>query len=285
MEWVKRLIARQLRRPAGSNKVIGASKVELTSKRIGKRADLKSLLATRHGTIAVAGLAIVVAAGILIVALNRYRHSVVTSNAQQTVLVASRPIEKGTSGASLAAQQLYSTAKVAEKRLSPGALSDAAALSGKVAVTNILPGQQLTAADFALAAGAGSQLAADQRAMSVPLDSSHGLTGIVQSGDHVDVYAGFNASNGGSQIKLMISNVLVLQANSSASSGSLSSSSSGNVVLAVNANQAAEVAYASDNGKIWLVLRPGDATNATRTTASLGTILVSPPANGTGGPR
>jgi pilus assembly protein CpaB len=242
-------------------------------------------LATRRGTLAVALVAVVVAGGIIITALNRYRDSVATSNAQQTALVANQLIEKGTSGASLAQQQLYSPAKIMEKKLSPGALTDAGALTGKVAVTNILPGQQLTAADFAATAGATSELAADQRAMSIPLDSSHGLSGVVQSGDHVDIYSGFNASSGGSQIRLLISNVLVLQASGAAPSGAVAGSSNGNVVLAVNANQAAELAYASDNGKIWLVLRPGNAKNATQTTASLGSILLSKPANGTGGAR
>lgn len=258
--------------------------MELTQKRIGTGGSLKKLLATRQGTFAVALVACVVAAGIILLALNRYRQSVDAANAQQTVLVASSFIQKGTSGASLAAEGMYSPTKVVQKKLTPGALTDAATLNGSVAVTNILPGQQLTAADFAPRAGLASQLASAQRALAIPLDSSHGLTGVVQGGDHVDIYSEVNAAAGGTQVRLLISNVLVLQESGVSANGAVAGNN-GNVVVAINTNQAAELAYASDNGKIWLVLRPGNAKNPTQTTANLGTILTSPPANGTGGGR
>jgi len=253
--------------------------VEATRKRTGGT-DLKGLLATRHGTLVVALTATVVAAGILALAINRYRQSVTTSNVQSTVLVANRLIEKGTSGTAIAASQLYTPTKVVEKHLSAGAISDTAILSGKVAVTNILPGQQLTATDFAPATGVATQLAANQRAISVPLDTSHGLSGVATPGDHVDIYAGFTAA-GGPQIRLLVPNVLVLQSSSTA--GGLANSGGGNVVLAINDNQAAEVAYASDNGKIWLVLRPGNAQSATQTVANLQSILAAQPSTGPGG--
>jgi pilus assembly protein CpaB len=226
----------------------------------------------------VALVSVLVAAGIIALALNRYRHSVSTANSHTSVLVASKMIQQGTSAAALASQDMYSPTSIIEKHVSPGALTDAAALTGKVAVTNILPGQQLTEADFAYQAGVVTELASNQRAVSIPLDSSHGLSGVLTSGDHVDVYSGFNAG-AGAQVRLLISNVLVLAAEGG-SSGVVGSSNSGNVVLAVNANEAAKVAYASDNGKIWLVLRPGNARNATQTSASLGSILSAAPGSG-----
>lgn len=256
--------------------------MELTRRRAGTGPELSSLLASRRGTLAVALAAVVVAAGIIVLALNRYRSSVNSSNRDVSVLVASHLIEKGTSGASLAAEHLYSPAKVVEKRVTAGALTDASALTGKVALVNILPGQQLIAADFGVGAGVASDLAANQRAVSVPLDSSHGMSGVLQSGDHVDVYAGFNAG-GGQQVRLLISNVLVLEAEGGSSGGVVNSNSNGNVVLAVTANESAEIAYASDNGKIWLVLRPGNAKDATKRTANLGSILSAAPSTGTGG--
>jgi pilus assembly protein CpaB len=254
--------------------------VEATRKRTGG-ADLKGLLATRHGTLLVALTATVVAAGILVLAINRYRQSVTTSNAQSTVLVANSLIEKGTSGTAIAASQLDTPTKIVEKHLSTGAISDTAMLTGKVAATNILPGQQLTTADFALASGLATQLAANQRAISVPLDTSHGLSGVVTPGDHVDVYAGFIAA-GGPQIRLLVPNVLVLESASTGGGGLASNNGGGNVVLAINDNQAAEIAYASDNGKIWLVLRPGNAQGATQTVANLQSILASQPPTGSG---
>jgi pilus assembly protein CpaB len=240
----------------------------------GGGGDLRGFLSTRRGTIIVAIACAAAAAVILIIAINQYRSSVNNSNAQDTVLVANSVIQKGTSGAEIAASQTYTPTKVTSKSLTTGAISDAALLQGKVAAVDILPGQQLTEADFTVAGGLATTLAANQRAISIPLDASHGLSGIVESGDHVDVYVGINQAGSGPILKLLLPNVLVLE--SATTSGN--NSSGGNVVLAVNDNQAANVAYASDNGKIWLVLRPGNASNPTFTTASLQSILLGQPA-------
>jgi pilus assembly protein CpaB len=252
--------------------------VELTRNRSaggGGGGNLKGLLATRRGTLIVALVCAAVAAVILVVAINSYRQSVTSANAQDTVLVANSLIQKGTSGAEVASAGRYTATKLSQKSVSVGAIADAATLQGKVAVSNILPGQQLTAADFAIAGGVTAQLAANQRAISVPLDASHGLGGVVTTGDHVDLYVGFNATgqNGvtGPVLRLLIPNVAVLSAPGSAGA------SGGNIVLAVNDNQAAAVAYASDNGKIWLFLRPGNAQNPSVTTATLQSILLGQP--------
>jgi pilus assembly protein CpaB len=239
------------------------------------------MLASRQGTIAIALTVTVIAAAILVFALNRYKQSVDTNNAQSTVLVAASLIQKGTSGTEISAQHLYAPLRIIEKHVSTGAISDTAMLTGRVALTNILPGQQLTSADFAPTAGLASSLAANQRAISVPLPSSQGLQGVVSPGDHVDVYADFT-SGGGAQLRLLIPNVLVLSTSAAGGGVTNNNGGSGNVLLAVNTNQAGKVAYASDNGKIWLVLRPGNAQNPTNTVATLQSILASPPPTGGG---
>ena len=53
----------------------------------------------------------IVAAGILIFAMARYRHSVNAEGKQQTVLVASGVIQKGTSGDAIASEQLMNMVK------------------------------------------------------------------------------------------------------------------------------------------------------------------------------
>lgn len=250
--------------------------MELTRRRTAGSggSGLKGLLATRRGTALVALVCAAIAAAIIVVAINRYRDSVNTSNAQVSVLVANGLIQRGTSGTALAASGLYTPTTMIEKHITPGAISDAAELQGKVAVSDILPGQQLTLADFGPATGFSAQLPSNERAISIPLDSSHGLSGVVQTGDRVDVYAGFNVASAGAtgpQLRLLIPNVLVLS--SSAGTGG----SGGNVLLAVNDNQAAEVAYASDNGKIWLILRPPNGQNPTQTVATIQSILLGTP--------
>jgi Flp pilus assembly protein CpaB len=61
-------------------------------------------------------------------------------------------------------------------------------------------------------------------------------------------------------------NLVVLSA-PAAAKNALGSTASQNVVLRTTPQQAADLAFASDNGKLWLVLRP--RTGAKPTTATL----------------
>jgi Flp pilus assembly protein CpaB len=127
-------------------------------------------------------------------------------------------------------------------------------------VGDIFPGQQLTSADFSVAVtnALPTLITGPQRAISIPVDTTHGLIGQVASGDRVDVYVGFNADQGGAAtpvLKLLAANVLVLQA-PAAAGGGVGGSAGSNAVLRVTTKQTAKFAFASDNGHLWLVLRP-----------------------------
>jgi Flp pilus assembly protein CpaB len=265
--------------------------VELTGKNY-TRNDWRKALATRRGTIIVAAVCALVAAGILLLAMNRYRHNVDTSGNQATVFVASGLIQKGTPGDAIASGQLFKPTSVAVKQASTGAIADAAQLHGKVAAADIYPGQQLTASDFTANGGLVAKLAPNQRAMTITLDQSHGMVGQIHAGDHVDVYAGISLNGAGRSepaLRLLMTNVQVLQAGT-ATSGGLGasqnpSSSFANVTLNVGGGQAAALAYASDNGKVWLVLRPANAaadTQASAITAQSLLLGTKPVASGGG---
>jgi Flp pilus assembly protein CpaB len=243
--------------------------VELTGKNY-TRNDWRKLLATRRGTVIVAGVCALVAAGILLLAMNRYRHNVDTSGNQETVLVAGGLIQKGTAGDSIATEQLFKSTSVAIKQASAGAIADTAALHGKVAAADIYPGQQLTASDFVAKGGLTSELAPSHRAMTISLDQAHGMVGQVHASDHVDVYAGVNVEQKGTRaepaLRLLLSNIKVLDAGSTSHGGlggGNQTSSLSNVTLDVSDTQAGALAYAAEYGKVWLVLRPADATTST----------------------
>ena len=230
------------------------------------------LISTRAGTIAVAAGAALLAGISIAVYLNRYRNSVSSQGAPVTVLVAKRSIAQGTSGDVVAAQSMFTTATLRESQLRDGAFSDPAAIRGRVAVRDVYKGQQLTAADFvAGAASLPSTLTGTQRIVTIPVDTAHGLIGHVQSGDRVDVYAGFNITpvgtvTSGAQafpvIRRLMENVLVVDVSGSANAG-ISQQNNSNVSLRMTDAQAAKVAFASDNGKVWLVLRPPTGARAT----------------------
>jgi pilus assembly protein CpaB len=252
--------------------------VEITGNKY-TRNDWRKLLGTRKGTVVVAGVCAAIAAVILIVALNHYRESISSSNNQETVLVSTGEIQKGTAGDAIASEQRFQTQSVAAKQVSAGAIADTAQLHGRVAVTNILAGQQLTAADFTASGGLASQLSPSQRAVTISLDASHGMLGQLQAGDHVDVYVdlgGSGAAVGGGVVRLLMGNITVLKAGTAPSSGlgggNLQNQQS-TVTLDVGDSQTGALVYAADAGKVWLVLRPANASTRPPANISAQTLL------------
>jgi Flp pilus assembly protein CpaB len=222
----------------------------------------QKLLSTRGGTVALGGAAALMAAFLLLLYLNQYRSSVTADSEPVTVLVARTLIEKGMPGDVVGLNRLFQSDEAPKSQVKDGAITDPSTLRGRVAVEDIYPGQQLTVADFAGTTDAiGAKLAGKHRAIAVPLDAARGLVGRVEPGDRVDVLAGFNVlgNSAGGQgrpvVKVMMQNALVLDAPAETAAG-LAAAQTANVVLRVSRDQATEIAWAVDNGKIWLVLRP-----------------------------
>jgi pilus assembly protein CpaB len=225
--------------------------------------SVQNLLSTRMGTIVVGAFAAVLAGVVLLVYVAQYRDSVKQEQKPVAVLVANTDIPKGTTGEVIGSQQMYSISKIPADRVTDGALTDPNALKGKVVVAELFPGKQLTASDFTDATSAiGASLKLYDRAIAVPFNSSRGLVGYIQKGDHVDVIAGFNVErNDGKQVpitKTIMQNILVLDAPESSSKGGLgSSNTNSNIVLLSDDQQADDLAFASDYGNVWVVLRAG----------------------------
>jgi Flp pilus assembly protein CpaB len=219
-------------------------------------------LSSRRGTFLFGGAAALLAAIVLIVYLKNYRSSLDAAKATVSVLVASNLIQKGAPGNIVATDRQYQVRSVRQKELETGAITDPGVLRGLVAAHDIYPGQQLTVADFVAAAPGALQtnLKGDQRAIAIPIDSAHGMSGQIAPGDRVDVYAGLNQQGpGGARpvIKLLMEDSLVLRTPSTGAPA-------GAVVLRGSGKQTAALAFASDNGKIWLVLRPASGARPER---------------------
>ena len=110
---------------------------------------IKGRVGSSRGTTLALGIgAAVLAAILLLVYLNRYRSSVDAENAPTPVLVAKNLIAKGTSGTIIAKKELFQAASLPKDDLKVGAISDPGYLNGRVAATDIFPGQQITTADL-----------------------------------------------------------------------------------------------------------------------------------------
>jgi Flp pilus assembly protein CpaB len=236
--------------------------------------SVQKLISTRRGSLYVAVVAALLAGVAILVYLNRYRDNVQAGTTPVTVLIARKTIPKGTPGNVVAAKGLFTATTIRESQLREGAFSDPASLTGKVATTEVYEGSQLTAGAFSASSSSLAGTLTDrERIVAIPLDSAHGLTQEIEAGNRVDVYAGFNVipvrsdgtpMNSGQArpvLRLIMANIPVVAIQTSG--GGLGQRSS-NVSLQVNDVQAAKLAFASDNGKIWLSLRPSAGAKASK---------------------
>jgi Flp pilus assembly protein CpaB len=206
------------------------------------------LFTTRQGTITLGVIAAIIAAVALIVYLNSYRNSH-KGNAAISVLVAQKLIEKDTPGDVIRTTSgYYSPTNIAKGQVETGAIVDPATLAGKVALSDISPGQQLTADDFGPATSSvTNQLGRNQRAVVISLGSPQQVGGQIVAGSHVDVWTLLTAqSNGVSKpvARELFQDMYVLGVNG------------GNVTFRATPAQAGTLIYASQNSQPWLVLRP-----------------------------
>jgi pilus assembly protein CpaB len=243
------------------------------------------LLSTRGGTIALSIMAAVLAAVILVTYLNRYRDSVKQSGVPISVLVANGLIEKGTSGQVIATEELYKSIKMPKGEVTEGAITDPDTLKGSVATADVFPGEQLTRAKFSTSESGSlsNEITGDQRVMTLPFDAAHGMIGQIEPGDRIDVYAGFNVRRLGPDgrpepgvserpvLKLITSEVQVIDAPQAGSGGGITGGGSkARLTVRASDEDMAKMAFTSDNGILWAVLRP--RANASATSPNIVTI-------------
>jgi Flp pilus assembly protein CpaB len=230
------------------------------------------MFSTRRGSITTAIVAAVLA-GILLFLFVEHNKGGAGAVVNTPVFVASGYIPKGTPAGVIASGSLISRSTVPSTKVVAGAIADPSVLKGEVAASAIYPGQQLTTSDFTAAdVTVTSQLTGTQRAIAIPVDSAHGLIGFVQAGDHVDVMSDNGSGQAGQGgVSTLAQNVVVLSAPNGGGGGLAGGGGSGgNIVLQVTPAQAAAFAYAADNGKVWITLRPPVGALGTTTSDASG---------------
>lgn len=134
------------------------------------------------------------------------------------------------------------------------AVSDAIEVTGKTATSSILKGEVVSRKRFREVQGT-LEVPAGQEAVSVPAKAVQAVGGAIRPGMSVDVY-----SSGSSGTALLASDVIVL-ATSMGDAGSLTSTDSGWVTLAVDPDRVEELIAASSKSNLHFVL-PGDAVES-----------------------
>jgi Flp pilus assembly protein CpaB len=251
-----------------------------TTEKPKRKVDLGKTLSTRNGTLGVSAVAALLAGALLLVFLNQYRDSTRDDGISVNVLVAKRLIERGSSADVLAEAGVFQRARVRKDELKQGAISDPSILEGAIAAGDIYPGEQIINTDFSrVGTRAVHKLSGYGRAIAIPSDAVHGNTAELRAGDRVDVLGAFNSTEGQAGgggkpiIKVMMRNVLVLRAPVGGTGAA--GSAGGDIVLRARDDKAAQIAFAADNGTLWLLLRPqAGATNSEIPLVTLETVLL-----------
>jgi Flp pilus assembly protein CpaB len=219
-------------------------------------------VSSRGWAIALGLGAIVLATILLIVYLDRYRARVGGASAPTPVLIAKQTIPAGTPGTIVANNGMYTPTTLPKKEVEEGAIADPSFLTGRAAAIEILPGEQLTALDFAASTTTtvDSQITGVQRALSVSIDAVHGSLSQLKSGDHIDIYIRIDDPvTNEPQIRLFRDNVKVL---------AVPGPEGGNLILQTTTADAPKFAYVADHTGMWFVLRP--AAGAKKTVPAVG---------------
>jgi pilus assembly protein CpaB len=157
------------------------------------------------------------------------------------------------------------TGTVARKDMLPDALTGTEPVAGKVAVTAIYPGEQLTSSKFgATGAGTGLTIPKGKIAISVNLSDPARVAGFVNPGDKVAIFM-----NGGNYSRLLLPNIQVIGAGTTTMVATTTTDETGAqttdqlpktlLTLAVTQSEAERILYASRNGDLAFGLITNDS--------------------------
>jgi pilus assembly protein CpaB len=157
------------------------------------------------------------------------------------------------------------TGSVARKDLLPDALTGTEPIVGKVAVTTIYPGEQLTSSKFgATGAATGLTIPKGRIAVSVNLSDPARVAGFVNPGDKVAIFM-----NGPGYTRLLLPNIQVIGAGTTTMVATTTTDPNGAqttdqlpktlLTLAVTQSEAERVLFAASNGDLAFGLMTADS--------------------------
>lgn len=235
-----------------------------------------SELISRRTLLAIAALILAAVAGL---ASYSYLHNVQNRAYHNAKLVGvytlSGPVPAGTTGAAVISQGLVRQGKIPQQYLPADAVTDLATIRSEVAATRLSSGQILESGLFtnpatAAAATPAQAIPHGDVAITVSVDSVHGVAGLIRPGNLVDILV--ETAPGVEQFLyqnvsvLAVGTSLTPAANVTASSSSSSTtvpSNTGLITFAVPADAAQRIALAQSGGggvqgSLYLTLVPPD---------------------------
>jgi Flp pilus assembly protein CpaB len=227
-------------------------------------------------------VALALVAGLLTVFyVTNYKREVRAGEENVTVYVAARDIPEGTTGEAIAREGYLTEQELAQRSVTPGAISSPEQIADKVVGAKIFAGEQVTMLRFTGAESVGirGELTGNKRAIQVPGTQHQLLVGTLQDGDRVDVLATWNVPEGKTNhvSRVVLRDILVLDAaKQGANTEKLTNpnQSALSALLALTDAQAQKLFWVMQNGEWSLQLRPGeDAADSPESAESAVSLL------------
>ena len=221
--------------------------------------------------------------GLFAFMLYRYLNTPVAS---ETVIVAKTDIAPKTT----ITDDMIKEVSVPKDYIQPNALKEKKKVVGSITREAVISGEQITARRLVVAgktAGFTGIIPKDKRAMTVAVTEETGVAGFPKPGDYVDVIVTFDQQEIGEPVsKIILQNLQVLATNheteggettvpTTAKASNAPTSKTNTVTLAVNPQEATQLALSDEKGKVRLALRPFlafDSVVATNVVTATGII-------------
>jgi len=198
------------------------------------------------------------------------------------VLVATQDIPRGTSANELMSSGAVQLVKMPLRYIASGAISSVTSVADRILAVDVSKGEVLTTARFQYPSEAGLAFNVPKGfvAVTIPVDDSRGVAGLVKPGDRVALVVTIATKSGqGDQTRIAIPGARVLAVGrstgaeptqqASASGGGIVSSqsnqpqSASTVTLGLSSTDAERVVFAVESGRVWLALLPTTESSAT----------------------
>ncbi|MHC1716004.1 MAG: Flp pilus assembly protein CpaB [Acidaminococcaceae bacterium] len=191
-----------------------------------------------------------------------------TPIAAETVIVAKTDIAPKTT----ITDDMIKEVSVPKDYIQPNALKEKKKVVGSITRETVISGEQITARRLVVAgktSGFTGIIPKDKRAMTVAVTEETGVAGFPKPGDYVDVVVTFDQQELGEPVsQIILQNLQVLATNheiegGETAAGSTNAKASGTpasktntITLAVNPQEATQLALSDEKGKVRLALRP-----------------------------
>jgi len=184
-----------------------------------------------------------------------------TGGAQVAVIVSKKDIPAATNLDVLISSGVFTSETIPKTDMVQGAVTSLEQLKGRRTSVPILAGEQIPVARLqgstALPGGTFG-IPVGYEAMTLSLDPTRIVGGLVQTGDHVSLYAAFQPPVTSYETVTLVPDVRVLRiqkpsAGQPATTGTM-------ITMALKPSDAQKVVFAQENGKVWIGLQPPGQT-------------------------